>query len=183
MWNFKLITGKMNILITGAPGVGKTTFIQKLSEELQDFFPNGFFTEEIREKGRRQGFQIETFGGKRRVFAHTSINSPHRVSRYRVNVAALDEIIQDLSSEKRDIGIWLIDEIGKMESFSPTFRNFIESILNSLGPVVATISLSAGGWIKAIRERTDAQLIELTVQNRDNMLDRIVPFIRKNVQI
>ena len=47
-------SGKKNILITGLPGVGKTTLIKKLTEALKDFDPVGFYTEEIREGWERR---------------------------------------------------------------------------------------------------------------------------------
>jgi nucleoside-triphosphatase len=40
-----------NILITGQPGIGKTTLIKKLAEELADLRTVGFYTEEIRQNG------------------------------------------------------------------------------------------------------------------------------------
>jgi len=42
---------KKNILITGQPGIGKTTFIKKLAEELKVLHPSGFYTtEEVTER-------------------------------------------------------------------------------------------------------------------------------------
>jgi nucleoside-triphosphatase len=54
-----------NLLITGLPGVGKTTLIKKLYEGLKDFRPVGFYTEEIREGGERKGFQLISLEGKK----------------------------------------------------------------------------------------------------------------------
>ena len=42
---------KKNLLVTGLPGVGKTTLIKKLSDALESLHPVGFYTEEIREAG------------------------------------------------------------------------------------------------------------------------------------
>jgi nucleoside-triphosphatase len=49
---------KKNILITGQPGIGKTTFIKKLAGKLKDLHPFGFYTTEIREAGIRKGFEL-----------------------------------------------------------------------------------------------------------------------------
>ena len=46
-----------NLLITGKPGVGKTTVIKKLAGELADLRPRGFYTEEIRKAGKRKGLE------------------------------------------------------------------------------------------------------------------------------
>jgi nucleoside-triphosphatase len=48
------------LLLTGRPGVGKTTVIKKVAEALGDR-AGGFYTEEIRgAEGRRRGFQLVT---------------------------------------------------------------------------------------------------------------------------
>ncbi len=72
-----------NFLITGLPGCGKTTLIKELSSVIP-INKKGFFTEEIREKGKRAGFKIITFDGKQGIFAHQIFISPYRVSKYSV---------------------------------------------------------------------------------------------------
>jgi len=49
---------KIHIFITGLPGVGKTTFIINLANELKDLSMAGFYTAEIREGGIRKGFEV-----------------------------------------------------------------------------------------------------------------------------
>jgi nucleoside-triphosphatase len=55
---------RKNILLTGHPGVGKTTLIHKvlslMSGEGREESASGFYTEEIREGGSRKGFRIKT---------------------------------------------------------------------------------------------------------------------------
>jgi nucleoside-triphosphatase len=43
------------LLITGAPGIGKTTVIRRVADELKQKGLHGFYTEEIREDGERRG--------------------------------------------------------------------------------------------------------------------------------
>ena len=47
---------KKNILITGPPGIGKTTLIKRISHDLQNLNPAGFYTEEIRVKESARDF-------------------------------------------------------------------------------------------------------------------------------
>ncbi|HET58202.1 MAG TPA: hypothetical protein ENN35_07165, partial [Deltaproteobacteria bacterium] len=49
---------RTNILLTGAPGVGKTTVIGRILEAVESLHPLGFYTEEIREGGARTGFSL-----------------------------------------------------------------------------------------------------------------------------
>lgn len=55
----RLVSGsrRPNILLTGRPGIGKTTVIMRLAEHLEEREVVGFYTEEIRDRGRRQGFR------------------------------------------------------------------------------------------------------------------------------
>ena len=63
-----------HILLTGPPGIGKTTLVKKISESLcKDNFVTGFFTEEVRSMGGiRTGFDAVSLSGKSRYdFQHT----------------------------------------------------------------------------------------------------------------
>ena len=55
------------LLLTGVPGVGKTTIVSKVAAGLSGRRNRGFVTDEIREGERRVGFEIRTFGGKTRT--------------------------------------------------------------------------------------------------------------------
>jgi nucleoside-triphosphatase len=76
----KVLTMK-NILITGQPGIGKTTLIKKLSDELKYLHPVGFYSTEIREEGIRKGFELISLSGRKGLLSHTDIRSPCRVGR------------------------------------------------------------------------------------------------------
>ena len=156
---------KKKILITGLPGVGKTTLVLKLAKGLRDFFPVGFFTSEIREKGIRKGFSIESFDGGKSILAHINIESLHRVGKYNVDVQGLELFLDGIPflSEKSEIIV--IDEIGKMECFSEKFKMIVEQILASEKIIIATIALKGNQWIEMIKSRDDVILFEL---NRSN---------------
>lgn len=51
------------ILLAGRPGVGKTTVIKQVVDMLGGE-AGGFYTEEIRQGGRRLGFKIITLEGE-----------------------------------------------------------------------------------------------------------------------
>lgn len=59
------------LLFYSSPGVGKTTLIHKTCEALrsQGISIQGFYTEEIRQHGRRTGFDVVTLDGKRAPLA------------------------------------------------------------------------------------------------------------------
>jgi nucleoside-triphosphatase len=84
---------KKNLLITGFPGVGKTTLIKKFSEALKRLYPVGFYTEEIREGGERKGFELISLEGKRGLLSHKEISSPYQVGQYKVDIKAFEDFL------------------------------------------------------------------------------------------
>jgi nucleoside-triphosphatase len=75
---------KRNFLVTGIPGVGKTTLIRNVCKRLASSHPEGFYTEEIRESGVREGFALVSLDGKRSVLSQVNVKSRHRVGKYGV---------------------------------------------------------------------------------------------------
>src|SRR5437588_11391527 len=71
-----------NVLLTGPPGCGKTTVIRRLVERLGDLRLAGFYTQEVREQGRRVGFEAVSLSGRRALLAYVRSRSRHRGGRY-----------------------------------------------------------------------------------------------------
>ncbi|NIP56766.1 MAG: AAA family ATPase [Gemmatimonadetes bacterium] len=161
------------VLLTGPPGVGKTTVIRRVVEAL-DEPAAGFYTEEIRDREGRKGFRIVGFDGWSRVMAHVEIGGEPRVAKYGVDVAAVDEAVARLP----DVApIYVLDEIGKMECFSDAFVDLVRRILDSDARMLATISERAGGFIARVRQHADAELVGVTRRNRDRLPGRILAWI------
>ena len=110
-----------NILFTGLPGCGKSTIIEKIVQRINR--PStGFFTREIRDKGRRVGFSITTLDGQQGILAHIDIRSHIRVGRYGVNIRDIEKIAVPSMRPENDNVILVVDEISKMECLSGLFR-------------------------------------------------------------
>jgi nucleoside-triphosphatase len=171
--------GDSVLLLTGAPGSGKTTVVRRVAEELRKRERRiaGFFTAEIREGGQRVGFRIETFTGSRAILAHVSIRSPHRVSCYGVDVAALDEIVDEALAPSSSVDVYLIDEIGRMESFSPRFVAATERLLDGRRLVIATVALRGGGFSEEVKRRPGVELLRITPTNREEMPGQVLEWI------
>lgn len=169
----------MKILITGRPGIGKTTVIENLKDLLGER-AGGFLTKEIRHGGKRVGFMLESFDGKKTLLAESNPKGTPRVGKYRVFVenlerVGIDAINQALSQRK----ILLIDEIGKMETMSKRFREVISDLLKSDLELVATLSISRDAFLDGIRTSSGVTIIEVTLENRNRLASDIVAMIDK----
>ena len=159
-----------NLLLTGSPGCGKTTVIRRLVERLANRRVAGFYTQEIRLKGQRVGFEVRGLNGGHGILARVGFQSSHRVGRYGVDLGAFEQIVRDeLIQGRGNVDAYIIDEIGKMESFSPVFLQAIAGVLDSPVPVVATIAAKGGGLVGQAKARPDVETITVTAENRDGL--------------
>ncbi len=163
-----------NILITGPPGIGKTTLIKKLIEKLRYCHPVGFYTQEIRGVSGRKGFELISLDGRKGILAHVDIKSNFRIGKYKVDVSGFESFIEPIDFFKPSNKLIIIDEIGKMESFSNKFNTLLEDILVCEKPVIATIALKGGGIVSEIKKRNDVKLFVMGYNNRDSLLSEIL---------
>jgi len=165
---------KENILIKGVPGIGKTTLIMKIIEAMKGVGPVGFYTDEIREKGIRTGFSLTSVTGGRSTLSHIDIKSRFKVGKYGVDVAGFEAFIEQIPFFDDKTGVIVIDEIGKMECFSTKFTKLIRALLDSEKFFIATIALKGEGLIAEVKRRPDIKLYEITRDNRNDLLQRIL---------
>ena len=167
------------LLLTGVPGVGKTTLVRRVADRLGDLRVAGFTTEEIREEGRRLGFRIVDFEGRARIMAHVDFPGPARVGRYGVDVAAIEAIATTSLTPDPAVDLSIVDEIGKMECLAEGFVWAMRALLDSDRRVLATIARKGGGFIAEVKRRGDAELWEITARNREHLPERVLAWVRE----
>jgi nucleoside-triphosphatase len=157
------------ILLEGRPGSGKTTVAARLAELLRKrgVTVAGFVTHELREHGRRVGFELEAFGGARTVLAHTSFSGPPRVGKYGVDIAAFETVALPALEETSLDSVVIVDELGKMELASKPFREAFERIFESSVDVIATVHVFRHPFTDALKRRRDVERIHVTRGSRD----------------
>ncbi len=165
----------MKVLLGGRPGIGKTTVAVRIAELLRrDGIPlAGFTTEEIRERGRRVGFTVDTFDGARATLAHVDLPGPPRVGKYGVDVEAFERLALPALEHVPEGGIVVIDEIGKMELASEAFRERALELFDAPQPLVATIQLARNPFTARLKRRRDTEVVRVTERNRDDLPARL----------
>ena len=167
----------MKILLTGTPGIGKTTAIRRIASLLGDR-AGGFLTGEIREGGRRTGFAIESIDGRREILADRGALQGPRIGPYTVIVKNLEAVaIPALESAGSQGRIILIDEIGKMEMESAAVRRAILGALDGPARVVATLGVARHPFMDAVRARRDVNVIEIKRENRDDVPRQVLDLL------
>lgn len=163
------------VLVEGRPAVGKTTVLRRLAEVLrQAGVPlAGFVTEELRERGHRVGFAIETFEGAGAVLAHVRLPGPPRVGKYGVDLPAFERLALPALASAPGASVVLIDELGKMELASEAFRAAVSELLDRPAAVVATVHLARHPFTDALRRRPGVEVVRVTARNRDELPARL----------
>ncbi|WP_038002232.1 nucleoside-triphosphatase [Syntrophorhabdus aromaticivorans] len=167
-----------NFLVTGAPGIGKTTLIRRISQDLVCYDPAGFYTQELREDGVRVGFELVGLTGEKGLLSHADLRSPHRVGKYYVDVKGFEVFLDSLRLGDRERRLVVIDEIGRMECLSSKFTSLVHDLLAGEKVVVATVALKGADFIDEVKRRPDMLLFEITQGNRDFLGGRIIREIK-----
>ncbi len=171
-----------HILITGQPGVGKTTLSRTLATRLAKYHPAGFYTEEIRdEQGNREGFRLVTLCGRQLVLSHIHHSGPYRVSRYGVDVPGFEQLLAELDLRHVQSRLIVIDEIGKMECLSRRFTDDMTALLNSPKMLIATIAMKGEGFIRQVKDRPDCRLVMVTRENRNRLANDLVAEVQSRL--
>ncbi|KAK9725498.1 hypothetical protein RND81_05G148300 [Saponaria officinalis] len=174
------------ILISGPPGIGKTTLVSRVVDNLRASNPNlkvqGFLTREIRQGNQRVGFEVVTIGGQRAPLAsinNSSLQSSRwpTVGRYHVDVSSFERIALPELQIHEDTDLFVIDEVGKMELFSTSFLPAVLRLLNSNIPILATVPVPKHGrdipGVERLRNHPGATMYLLNPNNRDECREQV----------
>jgi nucleoside-triphosphatase len=162
------------LLVEARPGAGKTTAFRRLAELLRESRQSvaGFTTEEMRERGRRVGFAVESLDGESDTLAHVKLRGPPRVGRYGVDLEAFERVaLPALRASSGDVV--LIDELGKMELASAAFRGAVEELLDQPVAIAATLQVARHPFTDALRARPEVEVIRLTARNRNALPEQL----------
>jgi nucleoside-triphosphatase len=179
---------KRVLILTGSPGTGKTTVLEKTVSALKALGINvgGMISREVRENGIRVGFQIQDVAsGKRGWLARANLKTGPQVGNYRVDLGDLDGLgAQAICDALDDADVVVIDEIGPMELYSARFKAATAKTLDSTKLVIAVVHMKAQDrMIVQAKSRVDAEIFVVTEENREVLPEALtakaVDFLRR----
>jgi nucleoside-triphosphatase len=166
------------ILLVGPPGSGKTTLIRRVVERLGRL-AGGFYTQEVRTGGIRQGFEIVALDGRRGTLAHVDIRGGPRVGKYGVDLATLDRLaVVAIREAMAAGGLVVIDEIGPMEILSQHFQQAVLDAVQSPSPLLGTIVQRPQPFADRVKALPGVTLLQVRRGSREALLAQILDLVR-----
>lgn len=170
------------ILLTGSPGIGKSTSIQKTIQLLNGEC-GGFFTREILERDQRAGFEIVTLDGQTALLA---TRKPIFFDRgipfkgFTVNLDAVEKVaVPALLQAAQARKLVIVDEIGPMEIFSDLFCNTVLGLFNNLTlPLLGTVVYRSNLYANQIKQHPRAVVKTVTLENRDSIPTEVIALLK-----
>jgi nucleoside-triphosphatase len=170
---------KRILILTGSPGVGKTTVLAKTASTLKEHNVRvgGMFSREVREGTARVGFEIiDIISLKRGWLAHINQQTGPHVGKYHVNIGDLESVgVLAIKDAVETCDVVSIDEIGPMELFSTKFKEASQKALDGKKLIVAVVNLKAQDrLVLEAKNRADAETFTVSTENRDNLHEVLV---------
>ena len=168
------------IVLTGAPGVGKTTAVMRVARELKErgVKVGGIVSRELKTNNTRIGFEfIDLTTNDRNVLASITGNGP-KVGKYFVNVAGCRFAAELLTNAVRNSDVIICDEIGPMELKSKEFTDSVKNLLYVDKKVIVSVHQKLQHLLTDEFRNKSSLLINLDLENRDKvnqiLFDRLI---------
>lgn len=164
-------------MLTGRPGTGKTSLVKEALDSTS-IKCGGFYTEEIRTGSSRQGFRIVTLDGQSAILAHVDSPSPHRVSKYGIDINNFNRVgVTALRQATQENSLIVIDEIGKMELLSEEFQQAVTQAMSGNSRVLGTIMSGYHPFAVEIKHLPGVKTLQVTENNRRQVLAEILAWL------
>uniref|UniRef100_A0A673NL92 Nucleoside-triphosphatase, cancer-related n=1 Tax=Sinocyclocheilus rhinocerous TaxID=307959 RepID=A0A673NL92_9TELE len=154
-------------------GVGKTTLVKEVCDAVVSagVAVSGFYTEEVRERGRRVGFDVVTITGDRGRLSRLRYRGREcRVGQYVVDLQSFESLFilnnRDSVSSGMSGRLFVIDEMGKMELFSQAFIRWprtrvVGSLTRPGRSILGTIPVSKAKPLALVEEVCSRQDVKI----------------------
>ena len=168
----------MHAFIVGPPGVGKSTLIRRVLDELG--IPVwGFETKKGQPSadGRGCPVYIHMFGEERRESEENLLGyCENRCLEVRKDT--FDRYAARLCAPVPEGCVVILDELGTMESVSDAFRAAVLALLDGDAPVIAAVKHKDTPFLTAVRSHPRGKCFFIDGENRDTLREEVLDFLR-----
>lgn len=172
----------MHALIVGPRGVGKSTLIRRVLRELdRPLF--GFETKKethLEDPVKGDPIYIYDAGTEHRQTPENLVG--HCKNKHSASmIEAFERYAPKLMQSVPQGAVVELDEIGFMESKSPTFCKAILSLLDGEAPVLAAVKDKDIPFLEQVRSHPNAKCFYITAENRDALYQEVLEFMKKQI--
>lgn len=164
-----------NLFLTGEKRIGKSTTLRHVIERV-NLSIGGYITERNIQDNTKS-FTVRSLydGIEKHIIANVNIKDKSKEVFLDSFETGLSTIL-DNSLKNRDIIV--LDELGFMENNVDIFTSKVYELLDSEKPVFGVLKDFDCKFLNKIRNRDDVIVIEITKENRDTILDKIVSILK-----
>lgn len=173
----------MHALIVGDRGVGKSTLIRQVLQELNaPVF--GFETKkEEQPEDPLRGCPIYIFdAGKPHVRTPNNLIGYHKERDIPAITAAFDRYAPKLMVPVPENAVVELDEIGFLEAGSETFCRAVLQLLDGNRPVIAAVKKKDIPFLHTLRTHPKARCFYITAENRDLLCEDVLEFMKLQLE-
>lgn len=164
------------IVITGVPGIGKTTIVTRVAQELKErgVRVGGVISKEIRASNIMIGFEfVDLATNDRDILASVTASGP-RIGKYSVNLSGCIFAADRLDHALINSDVIICDEIGPMELKSEEFVEAVEKLFEANKKVIVVIHQNLKHPLINEFRRKSASLIKINLENRGRVIETIL---------
>ena len=168
------------IVLTGSPGVGKTTAVMRVVRELKErgVKVGGTVSRELKTNNTRIGFEFIDLTTNDRNGLASNTGNGHQVGKYFVNTAGCRFAAERPTNAVRNSDVIICDEIGPMELKSKEFTDFVKNLLYVDKKVIVIVHQKLQHLLTDEFINKSSLLINLDLENRDEvnqiLFDRLI---------
>lgn len=172
----------MHLLITGEVGVGKTTLISNLLEDVPKDRIYGFYTQKISPDGKfGKAGEIYMFpapyGLEPKLEHCVAKILGHR--QFDLHIEEFETYGVSLLSNIPEGSFVLMDELGFLESNAPKFCNKVMEVLDCKVCVIGVVKPKHTAFLDRVRQHKNVRLFEITVENREEQTRQIRQILKE----